>query len=44
MLKKICQFGWQVLYFTSKDEILQNLREDIDNNKIKFIELQSLIS
>ncbi len=44
MLKKICQLGWQVLYFTSKDEILLNLREDIDNNKIKFIELPSLIS
>jgi DNA repair exonuclease SbcCD ATPase subunit len=44
MLKKIISFGWQVLYFTSKDEIVENLREDINNGKVKFIELPTLIS
>lgn len=44
MLKKISSFGWQVLYFTSKDEIVENLKEDIDNGKVKFIELPTLIS
>ncbi|MFX1504242.1 MAG: ATP-binding protein, partial [Promethearchaeota archaeon] len=44
MLKKICQFGWQVLYFTSKDEIVDTLKADIRSGKINYVELESLIN
>ena len=44
MLKKICEFGWQVLYFTSKDEIVDCLKEDISSSNVKYIELENLIS
>lgn len=44
MLKKICEFGWQVLYFTSKDEIVDSLKEDISSGNVKYIELENLIS
>jgi uncharacterized protein YhaN len=44
MLKKICNFGWQVLYFTSKDEIVDCLKEDINSGNVKYIELENLIS
>ena len=42
MLKKICNFGWQVLYFTSKDEIVNALRNDIENGITNYIQLESL--
>jgi uncharacterized protein YhaN len=42
MLKKICGFGWQVLYFTSKDEIINVLRSDIECGSINYIQLESL--
>ena len=41
---KICEFGWQVLYFTSKDEIVDSLKEDISSGNVKYIELENLIS
>jgi len=44
LLKKMCSLGWQVLYFTCKDEILDNLNQEINNNKIKFKEFNSLVS
>ncbi len=44
LLKRISKLGWQILYFTSKNEILTNLRPEIENQSIKFIELPSLIS
>ena len=42
MLKKICKFGWQVLYFTSKDEIIESLKEDISSGNVNYIELEDL--
>ncbi len=41
MLKKICELGWQVLYFTCKDEIVDCLKEDISIGKVNYIELES---
>jgi len=43
LIKKLSSLGWQVLYFTCKDEILVNLNQEINNNEIKFIELNNLI-
>lgn len=43
MLKKICEFGWQILYFTSKDEIVNSLKDDFGSGKVNYIELENLI-
>lgn len=42
LLKRISRLGWQILYFSSKNEILSNLRPDIENQTIKLISLPSL--
>ena len=34
LLKKISSYGWQILYFTAKDEILEVLDEDIRDGKV----------
>lgn len=34
ILKKICDSGWQIMYFTAKDEVKEVLKEDIENKKI----------
>lgn len=41
LLKIISQLGWQVLYFTCKDEILNIFRPDINDNTLNFLELKS---
>ena len=43
LLKKISSLGWQVLYFTSKNEIKDYFKEDIDNKKINYYELESIL-
>jgi hypothetical protein len=43
LLKKVKSLGWQILYFTCKDEIIHNLETDIQNNEINFIELNRLV-
>lgn len=44
LLKKLTELGWQILYFTSKTEILDKLREDINNENINYIQLESLLT
>jgi len=44
LLKKLSELGWQILYFTSKTEILDKLREDINNENINYIQLESLLT
>ncbi|MBN2401386.1 MAG: hypothetical protein JXN64_03210 [Spirochaetes bacterium] len=39
ILKKICEMGWQILYFSCKDEIKDILSNDIKNNNIDFISI-----
>jgi len=41
LLKLISQLGWQVLYFTCKDEILNCFKQDIDNKTVNFLELKN---
>jgi len=43
LLKKVKSLGWQILYFTCKDEVIHNLKMDIQNNEINFIELNKLV-
>jgi len=44
ILKKIAESGWQILYFTAKDEIRDILKEDVENGKVSYIEVQSIFS
>ncbi len=44
ILKKISESGWQILYFTAKDEIKDLLKEDVENGKVSYIEVQSIFS
>ena len=38
-LKKMSSWGWQILYFSAKEEIRQRLEKDIQKDKIAFFEL-----
>ncbi|MFW9829669.1 MAG: ATP-binding protein, partial [Candidatus Thorarchaeota archaeon] len=44
LLKRISSLGWQIIYFSCKDEILSNLKPEIENKNINFIELPNLLS
>jgi DNA repair protein SbcC/Rad50 len=39
VLKKICETGWQILYFSCKNEIKDILSSDIKNRKIDFVNI-----
>ena len=41
LLRTISQLGWQILYFTCKDEIISNFKPDINNDTLNFIELKN---
>ncbi|GAH65838.1 unnamed protein product, partial [marine sediment metagenome] len=41
LLRIISQLGWQVLYFTCKDEIVNSFRPDINDNTLNFLELKN---
>jgi len=43
VLKKICNSGWQVLYFTAKDEVKELLKKDLNSGAITYIEAPGLI-
>lgn len=42
LLKEFALMGWQITYFTSKQEIDQLLKNDIDSGQIKYFELEPL--
>jgi len=39
ILKKICDMGWQVLYFTAKKEVLETLEAEIGSGKVQLANL-----
>jgi len=41
-LKKISELGWQVMYFSAKGEINDTFKEDIEQGRINYIELQGI--
>jgi len=43
-LKNISKLGWQVLYFSAKDEIKDAMKDDMDSGAVKYIEVQSILS
>lgn len=44
ILAGISQSGWQIIYFTAKDEVKDILKEDIKNNKVNYIEIPCVFS
>ena len=44
MLKRISEWGWQVIYFSAKGEIKDVLKENIDNGAINYVEVQGVLS
>jgi len=44
ILKRISNSGWQILYFTAKDEIKDALKEDLANKSINYIATRSIVA
>ena len=44
LLKKISNLGWQIIYFSSKNEIRNLLTNDIEAGKMNYIKLESMFS
>lgn len=42
LLKKICNSGWQIIYFTAKGEIKDSLKQDIKRKSIKYFEVPGI--
>lgn len=40
ILKSISESGWQIMYFTAKDEVKDVLQQDIQSGRIRYVELQ----
>jgi uncharacterized protein YhaN len=38
-LERLVERGWQILYFTAKDEVVDALREGIEGGRVKRIDL-----
>lgn len=43
ILKKICKGGWQIIYFTAKKEVIELLKSDIEEGKVKYVELKNML-
>ena len=43
ILRRICESGWQVIYFTAKDEVKDSLQQDIANGSVSYIEVQGTV-
>ncbi len=43
ILRRICESGWQVIYFTAKDEVKDILQQDIANGSVSYIEVQGAV-
>jgi len=44
VLERISKEGWQILYFTAKDEVKDALKEDLASKHIGYHEIESLFS
>lgn len=42
LLRKISELGWQIIYFTAKDEVKEILEKDINNNKINLCQVPGI--
>jgi hypothetical protein len=44
ILSRISKSGWQIIYFTAKDEVRDILRKDIKSNQVNYVEIQPIYS
>ena len=44
IIKGISKSGWQIMYFTAKDEVKDVLKKDMENSKVNYIEVQGVFS
>jgi len=44
ILKRISESGWQIIYFTAKDEVKDVLKKDIQNGKVQYIPIKGIFS
>jgi len=44
IVKKICEAGWQIIYFTAKDEVVRLLESDIDRGRVRYITLEGIFA
>jgi hypothetical protein len=44
MLKRLSEKGWQILYFTAKDEVKSALKEDLTKKGVGYHEVESMFS
>jgi exonuclease SbcC len=44
VLKRVSSLGWQIMYFSAKEEIMEVLRKDVERGVVKGIEIQSIFS
>lgn len=44
ILRELSESGWQIIYFTAKDEVREILKQDIGNGKVRYVELQGIFS
>lgn len=44
ILKRIAEHGWQIIYFTAKDEVKNAFEDDIKNNIINYKEISGVYS
>ena len=44
ILKRISESGWQIIYFTAKDEVKDVLKRDIQSGKVQYIPIKGIFS
>jgi len=44
LLRRVSKSGWQIIYFTAKDEVRDILKEDIKSNQVNYVEIQPIYS
>lgn len=42
ILKRVSELGWQIVYFTAKDEVRDVLKQDIESGKVGYVEVQGI--
>jgi hypothetical protein len=43
ILNRISKSGWQIIYFTAKDEVKDALKQDRENGNVSYMELPSIL-
>lgn len=43
MLERISNWGWQIIYFSAKDEIKDILKENIDNGEVNYVVIKGIM-